>query len=168
MFQIGELILYGNAGVCRVEDIGIPQSAAFAAMKKDYYTLVPLFGSGVIYAPVDSPLFMRPILKREQALELIHRIPEIRAEPFSTRDQRQLSEHYRGFFESHNCEDLLQLIRSIYVKEQNLSQSKKRVGSTDQQYLRRATDLLHGELAAALDIPLDEVEAFITKELEGK
>ncbi len=166
MFQIGELILYGNTGVCRVEAIGQPQSAAFAAMKKDYYTLAPVFGSGVIYAPMDSPVFMRPIISKEQALELIHKIPEIQAKPYSTRDQRQLSEHYRGFFESHNCEDLLQLIRSIYVKEQNLSQNKKKVGSTDQQYMRRAMDLLHGELAAALEIPMEEVESFITKELE--
>ena len=166
MFQIGELILYGNTGVCRVEAIGKGSSAPYADKNKDYYSLVPLYGDGMIYAPVDSGVFMRPILSREQAMELIHKIPEIQAEPFSTRDQRALTEHYRSFFEGHNCEDLLQLVVNIYVKGQNLTQQGKKVGSTDQQYLRRATNLLHGELAAALNIPLNEVESFISKEIE--
>lgn len=166
MFQIGQLILYGNTGVCRVEAIGPPQLAA-ADKTKDYYTLAPLYGEGVIYAPVDSPVFMRPILSREEAMELIHHIPEIQAETFAIRDQRALSEHYRSFFQQHSCEELVHLIKNIYVKGQNLSQLGKKVGSTDQQYLRRATDLLHGELAAALEIPLDEVESFIAKQIEG-
>lgn len=169
MFQQGELILYGNTGVCRIEAIGPREGAVnvpLAEQNKEYYTLSPLFGDGVIYAPLDTTVFMRPILTKEQAMELIHHIPEIQAEPFATRDQRLLSEHYRSFFEKHDCEDLLQLICNIYVKGQNLSQCGKKVGSTDQQYLRRATNLLHGELAAALNISIDEVEAFIAKEID--
>ncbi len=166
MFKVGELILYGNIGVCRVEAIGQPQSPSFTNTNKDYYTLAPVFGSGIIYAPLDSPVYMRPIISKEEALDLIHRIPNIQAEPFVTRDQRQLNEHYRSFFENHNCEDLVQLIRSIYAKEQNLTNAKKKVGSTDQQYMRRATDMFHGEMAAALGIPFEEIESFIEKELE--
>lgn len=167
MFQVGELILYGNSGVCRVEAIGQPGSAAYADKNKEYYTLAPLFGEGVIYVPVDTPVFMRPVIKREEAMELIHRIPEIQAEPFSTRDQRALGEHYRRFFDSHRCDDLVHLIKDVYMKGQNLSQQGKKIGITDQQYLRRARDLLHGELAVALEIPLDEVEEFICKEIEA-
>lgn len=166
MFQVGELILYGNTGVCRVEAIGQPGSAAYADKNKEYYTLAPVFGDGVIYAPVDTTVFMRPILSKEQAMELIHRIPDIQAEPFATRDQRALSEHYRHFFETHQCEDLIHLIKDIYVKGQSLAQQGKKVGSTDQQYMRRATNLLHGELAVALDISIDDVEEFIKKEIE--
>lgn len=170
MFQVGELILYGNTGVCRVESIGRREGNLLSPeeKKKDYYTLAPLFSDGVIYAPVDTTVFMRPILSKEQALELIHHIPQIKAEPFATRDQRVLSEHYRTFFDKHNCEDLLQLICNIYVKGENLSKSKKKVGSTDQQYLRRAKNLLHGELAAALGLGIDEVESFIANEVYGQ
>ena len=73
MFQIGERIMYGSSGVCRVEAIGKPDSASFADRDRDYYTLSPLYGEGVIYVPVDSSVFMRPILSREEALELIRR-----------------------------------------------------------------------------------------------
>lgn len=40
------------------------------------------------------------------------------------------------------------------------------MGATDQQYMKRATNLLHGELAAALDIPLEEVESFIAEQIK--
>lgn len=166
MFQIGELILYGNTGVCRIEAIGPRENTSLADQKKEYYTFAPLYSDGVIYAPLDTTVFMRPILSKEQALELIHHIPDIQAEPFATRDQRLLGEHYRHFFETHNCEDLLQLICNIYVKGQKLSQSGKKMGATDQQYMKRATNLLHGELAAVLNIPLEEVESFIVEQIK--
>ena len=166
MFQVGELILYGSSGICRIEAIGQRENTALMNSNKEYYTLSPLYGDGVIYAPVDTTVFMRPIINKEQAMELIHRIPDIQAEPYISRDQRALGEHYRHFFESHQCEDLIQLIKDIYVKGQNLAQQGKKVGSTDQQYFRRATDLLHGELAAALGISIDGVEELIRKEIE--
>jgi len=167
MFQVGELILYGNTGVCRVEAIGKPGAASYADKNKDYYSLAPVFGEGMIYVPVDTTVYMRSILSKEQALELIHCIPNIQAEPFITRDQRALGEHYRHFLETHRCEDLIHLIKNIYMKGQNLAQQGKKVGSTDQQYLRRAIDLLHGELAVALGISMDDVEEFIRKEIEA-
>lgn len=165
MFQINDLILYGNTGVCRVDAIGNRPSTGLTDKNTVYYTLSLLYGGGQIYVPVDSPLFMRPIMNREQAMELIHHIPDIQVEPFSSRDHRMLAEHYRGLLQSHDSNDLLQLIRSIYAKGQ-LKGTGKKMNSTDQQYFRRATDLLHGELAAALNIPLNEVETFIAAEIE--
>ena len=37
MFQIGELILYGNTGVCRIEAIGPRENTSLADQKKEYY-----------------------------------------------------------------------------------------------------------------------------------
>ena len=62
MYKKGEYVIYGNNGICRIENIGIPKGTPMAASGKDYYTLSPVFGSGNIYAPVDTKVFMRPIL----------------------------------------------------------------------------------------------------------
>ena len=58
MYNIGELIVYGRSGVCRVENIGYPE---IPGIKKDklYYTLVPLYNKGKIFIPVDTENFMR-------------------------------------------------------------------------------------------------------------
>ena len=39
-----------------------------------YYNLSPVYGSGTIYVPVDTKIFMRPVLSRREAMDLIRRI----------------------------------------------------------------------------------------------
>ncbi|MDE6951262.1 MAG: CarD family transcriptional regulator, partial [Lachnospiraceae bacterium] len=51
MFKVGEYVVYGNTGVCRVEGIG---PLPIGSSDKDYYTLVPVYGrNSRIYAVVD-------------------------------------------------------------------------------------------------------------------
>ena len=68
MFSVGSLIVYSGTGVCRVESVGPPPFDP--RCKTEYYTLTPLRGSGTIYVPVNSKVFMRPILSRQAAQEL--------------------------------------------------------------------------------------------------
>ena len=70
MFQVGELIVYGGEGVCRVEAVG-PITMSGVKSDKPYYTLAPLYRMGKIYAPVDTTVLMRPVLSRKEAEDLI-------------------------------------------------------------------------------------------------
>ena len=69
MFAVGDLIVYSETGVCRVEQIGPPPFDPKA--KREYYTLSPMNCRETIYVPVDTQVFMRPILSRAAAEELI-------------------------------------------------------------------------------------------------
>ena len=110
---------------------------------------------------------MRPIITREQAEALIRRIPEIEGEVYENRNLRMLNEHYQSLLQSHDCEDMLQLIKAVYTKQQdNLAQGKK-TGLVDERYMKRAEDILYGELAVALDIPKQNVPDYITNILES-
>ena len=77
MYQKGEYVIYGNNGICKVEEIGIPMGTPMENNGKEYYTLSPVFGTGNIYVPLDTKVFMRPILTKEQAEALIGQIPQI-------------------------------------------------------------------------------------------
>lgn len=162
MFHPGEFIVYGNTGVCRVVSLGHPPQIPTADTKKLYYTLAPLYSNEVIYTPVDTPVFMRHVLTHEAADALIDKIPLIREEIDSGREKR-ISECYRTLFESHRCEDLLQLIKTLYTKGQQSMEKGKHLGSIDQRYMKRAEDLLHGELSVALGIPKEEVVDYIAR-----
>ena len=70
MYEIGQLIVYGNEGVCRVEEIGTPKISG-VDKHRDYYTLAPIYREGKVFTPVDSKVFMRPVITREEALALI-------------------------------------------------------------------------------------------------
>ena len=163
MYEVGALLVYDTTGVCRVDDIGIPEGMSLQDKTRKYYKLSPVFGSGTIYIPVDTRVFMRPVISREEAETLIRKIPEIQEEDTcDIHNQKVLEDHYKASIHTHECEDLVQLIKTVYAKKRKLEQR----GKTDQQYMKRAKELLHEELATALEIPLDDVEGYISGVLE--
>ena len=161
MFQEGEFIVYGTGGVCEVTKISKP---GFSGEEdRLYYTLTPVAGPETIYIPVDSPVFMRPVITREQAEELIAAIPTVEVDHFSTHSMRMASEHYQAALQTHDCHDLVQLIKTIYAKSRR---NGRRVSQVDQRYRKRAEDLLHSELAVALGIPMSEVPKYIGRVMD--
>ena len=114
MYQAGEFIVYGTNSVCRVESIGKPPFET--EEDKLYYTLVPVTGTETIYIPTDSPVFTRPVISREKAEELINSIPDIEEDHFVCHSVRMANEHYQAALQSHDCEELVQLIKTVYAK----------------------------------------------------
>ncbi|MBQ6834502.1 MAG: CarD family transcriptional regulator [Lachnospiraceae bacterium] len=167
MFEIGSFLIYDTTGVCKVLDIGVPEGLPVANKDRKYYKLAPVFGSGTIYIPVDTKVFMRPVISKEEAEALIRRIPEIQEDICESHNLKVLEDHYKASLMSHSCEDLVQLIKTVYTKKKNLEKSGKKTGKTDQQYMKHAKKLLHEELSIALEIPVAEVEAYITRVIEG-
>ena len=166
MYQVGQLIVYGAEGVCRVEQIG-PLDMRGARQDADYYTLSPLYREGKIFTPVDTPVHTRPVMTRQEALALIARIPHIPAQVYENNNPRLLTEHYQSLLKSDDCLDLLRLIRAIYAKGRSAAHRGRHLGQVDERSLKRAQEMLHGELAAALDIPMEEVPDYIRRSVEG-
>ena len=164
MFQKGDYIIYGSSGVCQVNDITVPDFLGESTT--EYYVLTPVRDTGTIYAPVNTKKFMRSIITKEQAMELIRQIPSIQKEEVKERDHRFLAQHYKQTLDSHDVSDLVQLIKTIYLKNEDSALRGKRPTNTDMQYMKKAEDLLYSELSVALDIPFGEVEGFIAKEIE--
>ena len=164
MFKPGDQIVYGTNGVCEVVAVG---PVAIGSADRDYYTLQPLYATEVIYTPVDTKVFLRPVISRAQAEDLIDRIPSIPEKVCTERSQGLLREHYEAAFHSHNCTDLVQLIKSVYHKGRVAEKEGKKLGQLDLRYMKRAEDILHGELAAALGIERTQVMGYIKTALEG-
>ena len=161
MFQKGELILYGRTGVCEVSDITTPNFRGEEQGRK-YYVLKPLYQNCGITTPVDNDkVFMRPILSKQQAEKIIEDMPQISAEAYHNRNLTQLKEHYRSCLDSHECEALVGLTVSLNEKKKQAEQQKKKFGAVDERFMKEAQELLYGELAAALGIERQAVEAYI-------
>lgn len=156
MYEVGALIIYGSEGVCRVREIGSPDIPAINP-ERTYYTLSPVYREGVIYTPVDSPVFMRPVISRLDAERLVEDIPTIAETLCEEKNLRFLAEQYDKFLQTHNCADLVQLIKGLYQKKQRAVLLGKKPGAVDERYMKRAEELLYGELAAVLGIPREAV-----------
>ena len=168
MFHENDLIVYGNTGVCRVKAIGTLEGISAANPERIYYTLEPVYDSkGTIYAPVDSKVFMRLIMSPEEARALIAKIPKIQGQKVECQNQRMISDQYEASLSSHKCEDLISLIRTIYVRNKKATDSGKKPAQVDERYMKRAKDLFYGELAAALGINFKDVEPYIKDTVES-
>lgn len=160
MYQVGDMIVYGRTGVCRVE--GIEENKG-----KKFYALMPLYQSCSILTPVDGKVFMRPVISREEAQELIDALPEMETAPCEGKAMRELTEHYQSSIDTHDCKALAVLTKSIYEKKRVAEREKKKFGAVDERYMKEGEALLFGELAVALDISMEEVKGYIGQRLRG-
>ena len=161
MFQKGEYVVYGNLGVCRVNDLVTRQFEGLDAAHP-YYVLEPVYQGGTLYAPADNPkIALRPVISTEEANRLIDAIPTTESKAFHSRSAQELAAHYEQALQSHDCKDLIELTMSIYNKKTALARQNKKFGRVDEHFMRQAEDSLYGELAVALDIPREEVPGYI-------
>ena len=166
MYQTGDFVMYGNTGVCRVEEIGYPDAAS--DQETLYYKLSPVYDTAVIYTPVDTRAFMRPVMSRQAAEQLIDRIPDIPDNLCDNHDIRMLGEQYRACLNTHRHEDLVRLIKSVYQKNRRSVKAGRHMGQMDQQYMKRAEKMLYGELAVVLGMEYDEIQPYIHRRVEKK
>lgn len=168
MYSIGQLVLYGRTGVCRVEEI-CERVLPGDKTPHSFYTLQPLYQSCKVNIPVDNTkVFIRPIISAEEALLLIKRLPELEAAPYHNRNLNQLREHYRSCIESYSCEELALMTISIWRKRKECEASKRKLGAVDERFMHEAEGLLFGELAAALNMDKDSMPQFIRNVIAGK
>lgn len=167
MFEVGEYVVCGNKGVCFVENIARLDISG-VDKEREYYILKPKYSVGsTVYVPVDSPKeSMRRVLTREEAQSLVRIIPEL---PLITIANEKLSEQtYRESMKTGSCEELVRIIKTIYLRKQKRIQAGRKVTAVDAKYFHMAEESLYGELAVALDMNRDDVEAYITGEISGR
>ncbi|WP_434310967.1 CarD family transcriptional regulator [Hominifimenecus sp. rT4P-3] len=165
MFSKGDYVVYGNTGVCQVGEIG---PLSISAAKKDtlYYQLLPIYGGGVIYTPVDTKVFMRPILTRKEVEQIICKLPDIDENAYHSNNLKLLSDQYHAAMQTHQIETLLQLMKSTYHKNQESIQNGRKPAQLDRDYRKRAEKLIFGEFAVVLGISYEEVSPYIEKRLK--
>ena len=161
MYQIGDKIMYGSTGVCVVDDVGPCYDKRDCRM---YYKLKPLHSTETIYIPVDSSMFMRPVLTRQEAESLIDRVPNIAGEIYMDSNLTTLRQKYDACLREHTCEAYFRLIKGIYHKRRRGC----KMGQIDEHYMKRAENILYSELAVALDIPADQVVNYIKSSVNGR
>ena len=161
MFSVGDKIIYGENGVCTVSKIA-PLAMSGTNSDKLFYHLEPLIGSGIYYTPVDSGAYMRPVISREEAEALIDAIPGI--EPAICHDTRfnHVDAFYKELFRQHSCEALVSIVKGLRLR----MGEKKTKSSRAETTMKRAKDILHGELSIALDMDVAEIEDYIRQRVE--
>lgn len=151
MFNKGDKVIYGQTGVCVVEDIA--QRELIKNVKRLYYKLRPIYQqNNIIYAPAQSDkVFIRSIISREEAEQLISKIPDIYKAALESEDAD--SEENKPT----TCEELAAVAVKIHRKKKAAKSAHKRLGFTDEKNLEHAEEMLFGELAEVLELDINEI-----------
>lgn len=167
MFEIGEHVVCGSKGVCIVENITTLDISG-VDKKRKYYILKPKYHTGsTVYVPVDSQKeSIRRVLSREEAQQLIDAIPGL---PLIDIANDKLSEQtYKECMRTNRCEEWVRIIKTIYLRKQKRLQAGRKVTAVDAKYFHMAEESLYGELAVALGLNREDVEAYIIGEIDKK
>lgn len=165
MYEIGDYIIYGNHGVCRVEEIG---SLDISGIDKsmECYTLQPVFSkSSTVYTPVDNDkVSMRRVITNDEAQDLIDQISD--APLLWIENDKQREEAYKDALKKRDCLDWVKIIKTLYVRKQERIAQGKKLTFTDEKYLGIAQDCLYGELSIAMDMEKDDIESLVVEQLD--
>lgn len=165
MFEIGEYVVYGNNGVCKVEDI---TKMGMSGVKSDrmYYKLIPSAKNArIIFTPVDNDkVVMRRVMSREEARKLIDDLPEI--EPLEVKDDRQREEIYKKAFISCDPRQWCGIIRTLDLRKRERAKAGRKITSMDERYYRQVEEELLSELSVVLEMDKEKVDECIQKRLD--
>lgn len=167
MFEIGEFVIYGLNGICRVQDI---THIDMAGSSKDtlYYLLLPVNNSECkVYVPVDNDkVTVRKVLTDKEAWELIDEIPEI--DEMWVQNDKQREGIYKTALKTCDCRELVKIIKTSYTRKQERLKQGKKATATDDKYLKQAKENLYNELAFVLGKEKSEMEQIISEHIKIK
>lgn len=158
MYQINDVIVYENGGVCKITDIGVPD---FVTTDERYYTLQPICDNGgTIYVKINNDkVFMRSVITKEEAESYLSEVPKME-ELYSTNDKLRDKE-FREAIKSCEFKKCLQVIKGITMERNRRNKTGKRLNMSDDKNLQKAGKLVSAECSVIFDITMEEAKSKI-------
>lgn len=160
MFKVGDVIVYGAQGICKIDSCETKQTGRQSV---DYYVLKPLYNSNTaVFVPVENEGLvakMLSVLSKTQAESLVRKIPQIAI--IEIKDDNAKREEYKNVLASGNRERIVSVIKTIRFEREVRRENGKRLNMIDEQILRKAELLLYNELAFVMGVTPDEVQSII-------
>lgn len=167
MFNIGDLIVYGNSGVYTVAEYC--KSPVDKNDTRTFYLLRPIYesASNIIMTPTcNDRIIMRYLISKDEAYDIIDKIPYI--PELTVEYERARRDKYKEALTSGNLEQYVSIIKTVQTRREAVMKCKKRLSETDTEYEKRAKYCLYSELASVFDIPFESVEAFIYQRITAE
>lgn len=166
MYKINDMVIYGNEGICKITDL---TKRSFANKIVQYYVLKPVYNEhSVVYIPINNVELvskMKRILSVEDIYDLIRTLPD--EEDCWIENDNLRKEKYREILRNGDRKELMKMIRTLYLYQQELKKNGKKFHAIDEKFFKDAEKTLYDEFAYVLKIRQEEVVAFISEQLEA-
>ena len=164
MLSIGERVVYGANGVMEIVDI---REESIGDVSRGYYVLSSVCSrsDSLTFVPTDNERLvsaMRPLLTRDEALELIR----LSANPPAIQwveSNRARAEYFKKLMESGDRLQMFSMIAAIDESGKRRESEGKKNFLTDETARQKAEKLLFSELSLVFELPIEDIPEFIEK-----
>jgi len=168
-FEKGQFVVYGTNGICMIEDM-TEMSFVTGEPKAPYYMLKPeTANASTVFVPVNNEILvskMRPLMTKEEIDSLLLGMKD--KELAWENDRRVRNDSFHDILVKGVTQELLLMIRCIYVKKNELEENNKKLSSADMNALKSAEKLVEEEFAHVLQIKRNEVGKYIRELLKTR
>lgn len=160
MLNKGDAVVYKCKGMYKVEDIGT-LDFSYVDGKKLYYTLQSVEDKkDKAYVPTDDETNIRRPVSREEAMQLIRRIPNIEA--LQVKNEKFREQEYKNCISDYCPENWVKVLKTTYKR----TKSRGSVTSLDRKYQMLLEHALYSEFSFVLGIPAGQMPGFIESHAE--
>lgn len=164
MYQVGDRFVYGVHGICRITAL---EERTVDRKKILYYVLESKAQPGAyFYVPTHNQAAvakLRRLLSRQELDELLSS-DAVRQEVWVS-DENKRKQVYRELIGSGDRCRLISMVSSLYRHKQEQAAAGRKFHLCDENFLRDAEKLLSSEFSEVLEIPRDQVGAYIRRTL---
>lgn len=166
MFEIGNLVMYGIHGVCRIVDREV---RTIDRKKMEYLVLEPVYqNSSRFFVPTANPNAMaklRAMLSREE-LDSLLLSPAVRENCWID-DENARKQCYRELINAGDRVALLRMLHGLYAHRRNQEAAGRKFHLCDENFLRDAQRLIETEFSVVLGIPAEAVRDYVLEKLSA-
>lgn len=163
-YSIGDTVLYGSDGVCKIDGIS---EKKIGRESISYYILKPIYDEKLtIYVPVQNKKLldkMKHILSEQEIYAVINEAKDSPAK--WQNDDTARKEHFKEIIDSGCISDIIKLIHLLYLRKRELIACGKKLRVTDEIILKECEKILFDEFALVLKLKRNQVQTFLTEKL---
>lgn len=165
MFQLGDQVIYGIHGMCRIIEL---ETRKIDRKLIEYYVLEPVEQPGArFFVPMQNQAAVSKLQRvlTRQELDVLLQTASNSADVW-VEDENQRKMRYRELINSGDRISLIGMIRALLRHKQAQEAVGKKFHLCDENFLRDAQKLLSTEFASVLNIAPDQVGEYIKNALD--
>ena len=167
MFHVGDHVLYGIHGICRITDV---EERIVDRKKVYYFVLEPQDQAGAkYYIPTHNEAALaklRHVIGKEE-LEALLKSDAVRVDSWIA-DENQRKQRYRELINSGDRAALLQMIGSLHRHRAQQAEAGRKFHQCDENFLRDAEKRLASELEYVLNTDFDQAKNYLRQKLKAE
>lgn len=167
IYRAGDTVMHPSEGVCTVMELRKMEMSGME--KRNYYILKPATekSSSTVYMPVArGNTILRRLLSKDDIFALIHASREYAG--LWIADSKQRKEAFTRILCEGNYAKIIRMIQEIHEERIQRELDGKKPCAADEAILAEAQHLLHQEFSYVLHMSVEEIAAFVRKELAAK